>query len=127
MGGEKRGDVDVSRELLLEATENLKRAMELALGKLETRKVRNADKVRFMRVLTKEVEAAVGVAEALKDIEAKGKEKEDFAFYLSELEARVPQKFVTKKFRKILRKFDRNAGERYVVRVGRKRQARKAA
>jgi len=100
------GEGDVSRELLLEAAENLRRAMELALGKLEARKVRNADKVRFMRVLTREVEAAVGVAEALKDIEVKGREKDDFAFYLSRLEARVPQMYVTKKFSKILRKFE---------------------
>ena len=125
--GEEKGDVDVSRELLLKAADSLREAMELALGKLRARKVRNADKVRFMRVLTKEVEAAVGVAEALKDVESRGKEKEDFALYLSKLEARVPQKFVSKKFRRILRKFDRNAGERYVVRVERKRQARKAA
>ena len=125
--GEEKGDVDVSRELLLKAADSLREAMELALGKLRARKVRNADKVRFMRVLTKEVEAAVGVAEALKDVESRGKEKEDFALYLSKLGARVPQKFVSKKFRRILRKFDRNAGERYVVRVERKRHARKAA
>lgn len=120
---EKSGD-DVSRELLLKAAEALKETMEFTVGKLRARKVRDSDKLRFMRALTKEVEAVARLVGALRDLNAKEKEVNDWAVYLSEVKKRVPSKFVTKKFSRVFRRLDAGGAEYRVLH--RRRRVRRA-
>jgi len=93
-----------SEELLLMAAENLKRSIEFAVRKLDARKVHGEVKLRWSRSLTRQVEALVKVAEALNKIGGKSVVDVDMATYLSGLESKVPTRFVTKKFVRIVRK-----------------------
>jgi len=93
-----------SEELLLMAAENLKKSIEHAVRQLEARKVRSEMKLRWSRSLTRQVEALVKVAEALNKIGSGSEAGVDLASYLSVLERRVPKRFVTKKFARIVGK-----------------------
>ena len=104
-GGDEADEVkqEGSEELLLMAAENLKRSIEFAVRKLDARKVRGEVKLRWSRSLTRQVEALVKVAEALNKIGSKSAVDMDMATYLSGLESKVPTRFVTKKFVRIVR------------------------
>jgi len=91
-----------SEELLLMAAENLKKSIEHAVRQLEAKKVRGEMKLRWSRSLTRQVEALVKVAEALSKIGSKSAADMDLASYLSDVEKKVPEKFVTKKFARII-------------------------
>ena len=103
-GGEAGVEGFGSEELLLMAAENLKRSIEHAVRQLEARKVRGEMKLRWSRSLTRQVEALVKVAEALNKIGSKSAVDVDLASYLSGLEARVPRRFASRKFVKIVGK-----------------------
>lgn len=109
-GGDEADEVKPkgSEELLLMAAENLKRSIEYAVRKLDARKVRGEVKLRWSRSLTRQVEALVKVAEALNKIGSKSAVNMDMATYLSGLESKVPTKFATKKFVRIVRKMRAN-------------------
>lgn len=112
-GGEAEVKPKGSEELLLMAAENLKRSIEYAVRKLDARKVRGEAKLRWSRSLTRQVEALVKVAEALNKIGSKSAVDMDMATYLSSLKSKVPEKFVTKKFVRIVRKM--RANKRLIV------------
>jgi len=76
--------------LLLMATENLKKGIEYAVNQIRSKKVRPDTKLRWMRSLTRQVEALVKVAEALNNIESKSASDIDLATYLSSLEKKIP-------------------------------------
>ena len=104
-GGESGGfGRSGSEELLLMAAENLKKSIEHAVRQLEAKKVRGEMKLRWSRSLTRQVEALVKVAEALNKIGSKSVVEMDLASYLSGLQARVPERFVTRKFSRIVRR-----------------------
>jgi len=101
-GGEAGVEGFGSEELLLMAAENLKKSIEHAVRQLGARKVRGEMKLRWSRSLTRQVEALVKVAEALDKIGSRSAADMDLASYLSVIEARVPRRFVTKKFVRIV-------------------------
>ena len=93
-----------SEELLLMAAENLKKSIEHSVRQLQAKKVRSETKLRWSRSLVRQVEALVKVAEALSKIGSKSGVDLDLASYLSGLETRVPRRFATVKFNRIVRK-----------------------
>jgi len=93
-----------SEGLLLMAAENLKKSIEYSVGQLGARKVRGEMKLRWSRSLTRQVEALVKVAEALSKMGSKSAADIDLASYLSSLETRVPRRFVTREFTRIVGK-----------------------
>jgi hypothetical protein len=108
-GGGRDADDDrlVSSEaLLLMAAENLRRSIEHSVGQLGARKVRGEMKLRWSRSLTRQVEALVKVAEALSKIGGKSAADLDLASYLSGLEARVPERFVSRRLTYAVRRFE---------------------
>jgi len=86
------------------AAENLKRSIEHAVRQLGAKKVKGEMKLRWSRSLTRQVEALVKVAEALNKMGSKSAVDVDLASYLSVLETRVPRRFATKKFTRIVEK-----------------------
>jgi len=72
------------------ATENLKKGIEYAVHQIRSKRVDPDTKLRWMRSLTRQVEALVKVAEALNNIEGKSASEIDLATYLSSVETRVP-------------------------------------
>lgn len=101
-GGVDEVKLGSSEKLLLMAADNLKKSIEHAVRQLEARKVRGEMKLRWSRSLTRQVEALVKVAEALNKIGSKSAADLDLASYLSGLEIRVPERFVSKKFARIV-------------------------
>jgi hypothetical protein len=97
-----------SEQLLLMAAENLKKSIEHSVKQLGAKKVRGEMKLRWSRSLTRQVEALVKVAEALNKIGSKSAVDIDLASYLSNLETRVPRRFATMKFSRIVRKHRRS-------------------
>jgi len=93
-----------SDELLLTATANLKKGIEYAVHQIRSKRVNPETKLRWMCNLTRQVEALVKVTEALNKIGSKSAVDIDLASYLSGLETRVPRKFATKKFVRIVEK-----------------------
>jgi hypothetical protein len=90
------------------AAGNLKRSIEHSVRQLGVKRVRAEMKLRWSRSLTRQVEALVKVAEALNKIGSKSAADIDLASYLSSLETRVPSRFATKKYSRILRKYSRS-------------------
>ena len=101
--------------LLLLAAENLKRSIELTVRQLNARKVRGEMKLRWSRSLTRQVEALVKVAEALSKIGSKSAVEADLATYLSDLQSRVPVRYVTVKFARIAGRMRVNVSRRELV------------
>jgi len=101
-GGEAGVEGFGSEELLLMAAENLKKSIGHAVRQLESRKVRGEMKLRWSRSLTRQVEALVKIAEALNKIGSKSEVDVDLASYLSALEMKVPRRFVTKRFARMV-------------------------
>ena len=97
------------------AAENLKRSIELTVRQLNARKVRGEMKLRWSRSLTRQVEALVKVAEALSKIGSKSAVEADLATYLSDLQSRVPVRYVTVKFARIAGRMRVNVSRRELV------------
>lgn len=87
-----------SEGFLLMAAENLRRSIEFSVGQLRAKKVRGEVKLRWSRSLARQVEALVKVAEALNRIGGKSAGDMDLASYLSQLESKVPKRFVKRNF-----------------------------
>ena len=102
----KTGNVErvSSEKLLLMSAENLKKSIDYAVKQLGVDKVSGEMKLRWSRSLTRQVEALVKVAEALHKIGSKSAADMDLASYLSILETKIPRRFVTKKFTRIVRR-----------------------
>lgn len=81
-----------SDELLLSATANLKKGIEYAIHQIRSKRVDPNIKLRWMRSLTRQVEALVKIAEALNNVESKSTDDLDLSTYLSSLETRIPTK-----------------------------------
>ena len=105
-----------SDELLSLAAENLKKSIEYAVSQLGAKKVRGEMKLCWSRSLTKQVEALVKVAEALNETGSKSAVDVDFASYLSGLQTRVPRRYVTKGFSRIVRRTQSGGSSGYVSR-----------
>lgn len=78
-----------SDELLLMATANLKKGIEYAVNQIRSKRVDPDTKLRWIRSLTRQVEALVKVAEASNNIESKSANDIDLATYLSSLEKKI--------------------------------------
>jgi len=87
-----------SEGFLLMVAENLRRSIEFSVGQLRAKKVRGEVKLRWSRSLARQVEALVKVAEALNRIGGKSAGDMDLASYLSQLESKVPKRFVKRNF-----------------------------
>jgi len=88
----------------LTATANLKKGIEYAVHQIRSKRVNPETKLRWMRNLTRQVEALVKVTEALNKIDSKSAADTDLASYLSGLETKIPRKLATKKFVRLVEK-----------------------
>jgi len=84
-------DADLARGelLLLMSADNLKKGIEYAVSQLHVRKVRGQMKLRWMRSLTRQVEALVKVVQALSNIGSKSGANIDLATFLSSVEKEI--------------------------------------
>jgi len=83
-------DVEASDEPLLIAVENLKKGMKFTMSQLNSRRVLPEKKLRWLKALTRQVEALVNVVEALHNIGSKSASDVDLASFLSSLEKEFP-------------------------------------
>ena len=90
-----RIDVEASDEPLLIAVENLKKGMKFTMSQLNSRRVLPEKKLRWLKALTRQVEALVNVIEALHNIGSKSAADVDLATFLSSLEKEFPKKAQT--------------------------------
>ena len=86
------------------AADNLRKSIEHSVRQLGARKVRGEMKLRWSRSLTRQVEALVKVAEALNKIGGKSAADLDLSSYLSGLETRVPERFVSRRLAHAVRR-----------------------
>ncbi len=91
-----------SEELLLMASDALKKNIEHALRQLKARKVRGEMKLRWSRALVRDAEALVKVAEALSKMGAKSAADMDISSYLSSVQTRVPEPYATPRLARIV-------------------------
>jgi hypothetical protein len=75
--------------MLLLATDNLRKGIEYAVRQVRSKKVDPGTKLRWMRALTRQVEALVKVVEAQNNIGSKSAGCLDLAAYLSSVEKRI--------------------------------------
>jgi hypothetical protein len=78
-----------SDDMLLLATDNLRKGIEYAVRQVRSKKVSPAAKLRWMRALTRQVEALVKVVEAQSNIGSKSADKHDLATFLSSVQSRI--------------------------------------
>jgi len=83
-------DVEASDEPLLIAVENLKKGMKFTMSQLNSRRVLPEKKLRWLKALTRQVEALVNVIEALHNIGSKSASDADLATFLSSLAKEFP-------------------------------------
>jgi len=83
-------DVEASDEPLLIAVENLKKGMKFTMSQLNSRRVLPEKKLRWLKALTRQIEALVNVVEALHNIGSKSASGLDLATFLSSLEKELP-------------------------------------
>ena len=86
----RKAVVEVSDEPLLIAVENLKKGMMFTMSQLNSRRVLPEKKLRWLKALTRQVEALVNVVEALYSIGSKSASDVDLAAFLSSLEKEFP-------------------------------------
>ena len=91
-------DVEAFDEPLLVAVENLKKGMKFTMSQLNSRRVPPEKKLRWLKALTRQVEALVNVIEALHNIGSKSAEDVDLAAFLSSLEKEFPTQSQTSSF-----------------------------
>ena len=84
-------DVEVSDEPLLVAVENLKTGMRFTMSQLTSRRVLPERKLRWLKALTRQVEALVNVVEALHNIGSKSASDSDLASFLCSLDSKLPK------------------------------------
>ena len=102
--GGSGGAGGVSAEgLLLSAAGHLRLSIELAVRQLNARKVRGEMKLRWSKVLTGQVEALIKIAEALSRIEGGSGVGMDLASFLSDVERRVPRRYVSRRLARAVR------------------------
>jgi len=87
----RKAVVEVSDEPLLIAVENLKKGMVFTMSQLTSRRVLPEKKLRWLKALTRQVEALVNVVEALHNIGSKSASDGDLATFLSSLELKLPK------------------------------------
>ncbi len=85
-------------ELLLTAVDNLKKGMMFTMSQLNSRRVLPEKKLRWLKTLTKQVEALVNVTEALHNIGSKSASDADLATFLSSLAKELPTESQTPSF-----------------------------
>jgi len=105
----------VARDLLLAAADSIKKSMDYAVCQLNARKVRGEVKLRWSRSLTRQAEALVKIAESLENLRVGSGADLDLASFLSEVERRVPEGCVTRRFSLTVRKV-RLSGSRHECR-----------
>jgi len=90
--GKTRGKsgFEVCDELLLTAIDNLKKGMMFTMSQLNSRRVPPEKKLRWLKALTRQVEALVNVIEALHNIGSKSASDVDLATFLSSLAKEFP-------------------------------------
>ncbi|HKZ93257.1 MAG TPA: hypothetical protein VJ249_01585 [Candidatus Bathyarchaeia archaeon] len=86
----RKAVVEASDEPLLIAVENLKKGMMFTMSQLNSRRVLPEKKLRWLKALTRQVEALVNVVEALHNIGSKSASDVDLATFLSSLEKEFP-------------------------------------
>jgi len=74
---------------LLRSTEHLQKGIEYAVKQLNSRKISDERKMRWIRSLTRQIEALVKVVEALNNIGSLSASEIDLAKYLSSVKERV--------------------------------------
>jgi len=74
---------------LLNSTEHLQKGIEYAVKQLNSRKISDERKMRWIRSLTRQIEALVKVVEALNNIGSLSASEIDLAKYLSSVKERV--------------------------------------
>jgi hypothetical protein len=119
-----------SDDMLLLATDNLRKGIEYAIRQIRSKKVSPAAKLRWMRALTRQVEALVKVVEAQSNIGSKSDSRLDLASFLSSVESRIASpvreartmRDAVSEFRGVVRQA--SLGEGGVGSVGRRRSCR---
>jgi hypothetical protein len=91
-------DVEASDEPLLVAVENLKRGMKFTMSQLNSRRVLPEKKLRWLKALTRQVEALVNVIEALHNIGSKSASDADLASFLCSLDSKLPKELRSESF-----------------------------
>jgi len=81
---------EVCDELLLTAIDNLKRGMMFTMSQLNSRRVPPEKKLRWLKALTRQVEAIVNVIEAQHSIGSKSASDADLAMFLSSVAKELP-------------------------------------
>ena len=81
---------EVCDELLLTAIENLKKGMMFTMSQLNSRRVPPEKKLRWLKALTRQVEAIVNVIEALHTIGSESASEADLATFLSSVAKELP-------------------------------------
>jgi hypothetical protein len=87
----RKGDDEVYDEPLLIAVDNLKIGMVFTMGQITSRRVLPERKLRWLKALTRQVEALVNVVEALHNIGSKSASDGDLASFLCSLESKLPK------------------------------------
>jgi hypothetical protein len=99
VGAKKRkGDGEVFDEPLLVAVDNLKVGMTFTMGQLTSRRVLPEKKLRWLKALTRQVEALVNVIEALHNIGSKSASDGDLASFLCSLDSKLPKELRSSSF-----------------------------
>jgi hypothetical protein len=119
-----------SDDMLLLATDNLRKGIEYAVRQVRSKKVDPGTKLRWMRALTRQVEALVKVVEAQNNIGSKSAGGLDLAAYLSSVEKRIEGPVCeartmgreASEFRDVVRQASLSEGD--VGSVGRRRASR---
>jgi hypothetical protein len=75
--------------MLFLASDNLRKGIEYAIHQIRSKKVSPAAKLRWMRALTRQVEALVKVVEAQSNIGSKPGDRLDLATFLSSVQSRI--------------------------------------
>jgi len=90
--GTKTGKIviEASDEPLLIAVDNLKKGMMFTMSQLNSKRVPPEKKLRWLKALTRQVEALVNVVEALHNIGSKSASDADLATFLSSLAKEFP-------------------------------------
>lgn len=78
-----------AERFLLKSAEHLQKGIEYAVRQLNSRKISDERKMRWIRSLTRQIEALVKVIEALHNIGSKSGSGIDLATYLSSVKERV--------------------------------------
>jgi hypothetical protein len=96
--GKKKRKGEVFDEPLLVAVDNLKVGMTFTMSQLTSRRVLPEKKLRWLKALTRQVEALVNVIEALHNIGSKSASDSDLASFLCSLDSKLPKELRSESF-----------------------------